>query len=92
MATTFAALSLSPYTYMSNVCPECHGTGRKSFRGLLTANPCFACTGDGKLHDLYYVSDSHNDCRVVRGREQALGAWVPGGRIVDYWTGEVIRE
>ena len=77
---------------MSNVCPECHGAGRKSLGNYLTANLCFACHGDGKLHDLYYVSDSHNDCRVVWGKALALSAWAPGGRVVDYWTGEVIRE
>jgi hypothetical protein len=77
---------------MNPICPECRGTGRKSLGGYLTANLCFACAGDGKLHDLYYVSDSHNDYRVVRGQELALSAWAPGGRVVDYWTGEVIRD
>ena len=77
---------------MGDICPECRGTGRKSLGGCLTANLCFACAGDGVMHDLYYVYDSHNDCRVVRGKALAFSMWAPGGRIIDYWTGEVLRD
>jgi hypothetical protein len=29
--------------------------------------------------------------RVVMGKELAMSAWVPGGKVVDYWTGEVVK-
>jgi hypothetical protein len=57
----------------------------------LTGHTCNACNGDGQYHDLYYVYDADGDARVVRGKELAMRAWVPGGKVVDYWTGEVVK-
>jgi hypothetical protein len=57
----------------------------------LSAHLCQACNGDGQYHDLYYVYDSYGEVRVVMGKELAMSAWVPGGKVVDYWTGEVVK-
>jgi hypothetical protein len=76
---------------MSKVCPRCAGTGREIFKGQLLGGTCHACYGDGKYHDLYFVYDADGEVRVVMGKELAMSAWVPGGKVVDYWTGEVVK-